>query len=64
MSKKTLRCHAKNGFNTSYGKDRQGELRFKRKNAMNELKLHKGFRFIYGGVDSGCLQASVTSRRK
>ena len=40
MSKKTLRCHAKNGFNASYGKDRQSELRFKRQNAMNAVRTH------------------------
>lgn len=64
MSKKTLRCHAKNGFNASYGKDRQSELRFKRQNAMNAVRTHTYLSRVFGGADRGCLQDAITAKRK
>lgn len=64
MSKKTLRCHAKTKYTTSYGKDRKSELRFKRQNAMNELRSHIDISSFFGGTDIECLQASVAAKRK
>ena len=64
MSKKTLRCHAKTRFTTSYGKDRKSELRFKRQNAMNEVKTHMDLSAVFGGPDRGCLQSAIAAKRK
>lgn len=64
MSKKTLRCHAKTKYTTSYGKDRKSELRFKRQNAMSEVRSHIDLSHMLGGADTGCLQASVAAKRK
>lgn len=63
MSNKALRCHAKPRFNTSYGKDGKRELRFKRQNARNEVKQHIDLSRLFGGADTGCLQAAVAARR-
>jgi len=63
MSNKSLRCHAKNRFNTSYGEDRKRELHFMRQNARNEVKQHTDLSRVFGGVDTGCLQAAVTAKR-
>ena len=64
MSKKSLRCHAKTRFTTSYGKDRKSELRFKRQNAMNEVKTHMDLSSVFGGSDRGCLQSAIAAKRK
>lgn len=63
MSNKALRCRAKTRFDTSYGKDRKRELRFKRQNARNEVKQHIDLSRVFGGADTGCLQAVVTAKR-
>lgn len=63
MSKKTLRCHAKRKFATSYEKDQKSELRFKRKTAREIVRSHQNLCWLFGGTDDGCLQAAVTSKQ-
>ena len=63
MSKKTLRCHAKRKFATSYEKDQKSELRFKRKTAREIVRIHQNLCWLFGGTDDGCLQAAVASKK-
>ena len=64
MSKKTLRCHPKNGFGTSYGKERKSELHYIRKSALHQVKKHTDYSYLFGGADTGCLLSAVAAKRK